>query len=256
MTFKSTSAGFVFTTGLIGLSNTFFDVSLVWLLLPGGTFLMMLIYGSASIQSNFFVPTHCHANITEKQVALSFDDGPHLEFTPQILSVLAEYNATATFFVIGKNIVGNENILKQIDAAGHSIGNHSYTHSVFIDFKNVQGFKEELVQTEESVLNVTGKRMALFRPPYGVITPSLAKAVNLLDCRVIGWSIRSFDTTSGSANNIAQRVQSQIRPGAIILFHDTSDKTVQALKQTLEFTKQNGYKVVGIDQLLKIKAYE
>jgi peptidoglycan-N-acetylglucosamine deacetylase len=256
MTFKSTSASFILSTGLIGLSHTFFDMSLVWLFLPGGSFLILLIYGSASIQSNFFVPAHCHTNSTEKQIALSFDDGPNHEFTPQILSALAHYNATATFFVIGKNIPGNENILKQIDAAGHSIGNHSYTHSFFIDFKSVQGFKEELIQTTESVLKVIGKRMTLFRPPYGVITPNLAKAINLLDYRVIGWSIRSFDTTTDSAHTIAQRVQSQIKSGAIILFHDTSDKTTHALKQTLDFAKNNDYKVVSIEQLLKIKAYE
>lgn len=256
MTFKSTSTGFVLSISLIGLSHTFFDISLVWLLLPGGSFLILLVYGSASIQSNFFVPAHCHTNSLEKQIAISFDDGPNPVFTPQILSVLAHYNATATFFVIGKKIPGNENIVKQIDAAGHSIGNHSYTHSFFIDFKSVQGFKEELIQTAESVLNIIGKRMTLFRPPYGVITPNLAKAINLLGYRVIGWSIRSFDTTADSAESIAQRVQSRIKSGAIILFHDTSDKTIQVLKQTLDFAKNNDYKVVSIEQLLKINAYE
>jgi peptidoglycan-N-acetylglucosamine deacetylase len=256
MTFHSTRTGFVIITSFIGLLGTFFDVSLAWLLLPGGSFLMLLIYGSASIQSNFFITAHCYTKNTEKQIAISFDDGPNPEFTPQVLRALAQYNATATFFVIGKNISGNENILKQIDAAGHSIGNHSYTHSVFIDFKSEQGLIEELTRTTESVLSVIDKRMTLFRPPYGVITPSLAKTVSLLDYRVIGWSVRSFDTTSNSADAIAQRVQSQIQSGAIILFHDTSDKSIVALKQTLEFAKNNDYKVVSIDQLLKINAYE
>jgi peptidoglycan-N-acetylglucosamine deacetylase len=228
----------------------------MWLLLPGTIFLMLLIYGSANMQSNFFTTAFCYAIGAEKQIALSFDDGPNHEFTPQVLSTLAQYNASATFFIIGKNIQGNENILKQIDVAGHSIGNHSHTHSFFIDFKSVQGLKDELTQTTESVFKVIGKRMTLFRPPYGVITPNLAKVINILDYRVIGWSIRSFDTTAGSAQSITQRVQSQIKPGAIILFHDTSDKTIQALKQTLDFAKNNDYKVVSIEQLLKIKAYE
>jgi peptidoglycan-N-acetylglucosamine deacetylase len=256
MTFSSARVIFFITSGFIGFLHAFFDLSLVWLLLPGGSFLLLIIYGSSCIQSNFFIPVDCHTKSGEKQIALSFDDGPDPEFTPQVLALLAEYNATATFFVIGKNIPGNENILKQIDAAGHSIGNHSYTHSYFIDFKNVQGFLEELTWTQEIVLNVIGKRMKLFRPPFGVMTPSLAKAVNLLEQRVIGWSIRSFDTTAYSVTTIAYRVQSQIKDGAIILFHDTSEKTLQSLMHTLEFAEDNHYQVVSIDRLLKINAYE
>ncbi len=256
MTYKSTSTSLIILTSLIGFSHTLFDMSLVWLLVPGTIFPILLIYGSASIQSSFFISAQCSAEISEKQIAISFDDGPNHQFTPQVLSVLAQYNVPATFFVIGKNIQGNEKILQQIDAAGHSIGNHSYTHSFFIDFKSVQGFKQELIRTTETVFNVIGKRMTLFRPPYGVITPNLAKAINLSGYRVIGWSIRSYDTTAVSVEAIAKRVRSQLKPGAIILFHDISDNTVQALKQTLDFAIKNNYKIVSVEQLLKINAYE
>ncbi len=228
----------------------------MWLLLPGAAFLLALIYGSANIQANFFAPALCCANSTEKQIALSFDDGPNQEYTPQVLSTLAQYGALATFFVIGKNIQGNEGILQRIDAEGHSIGNHTYTHSFFIDFKSVRGFKNELTQTTACIFKVIGKRVKLFRPPYGVTTPHLVKASQALNYTIVGWNIRSFDTIANSAQTIVQRVQSQIKPGAIILFHDTSDKTIQALKQTLDFAKHNGYKVVTVEQLLKINAYE
>jgi len=120
----------------------------------------------------------------------------------------------------------------------------------------LQGFKNELNQTAERVFKITGKRMKLFRPPYGVTTPNLAKASNALNYIIIGWNIRSFDTTSDTAQIITLRVQSQIKPGAIILFHDTSDKTIQVLKQTLNFAKENGYKITSVGQLLKIKVYE
>ena len=240
----------------MGLLHAFFGISLWWLVLPGAVYLALIIYGSVIIQANFFAQAYCYANTSEKVIALSFDDGPNREYTPQVLSILAQYNAPATFFVIGKNIQGNESILKQIDADGHSIGNHSYTHSFFVDFKNLQGFKNELNQTAESVFKIIGKRMKLFRPPYGVTTPHLVKASNLLNYSIIGWSIRSFDTTADTAQIITRRVQTQIKPGAIILFHDTSDKTIQVLKQTLNFAKENGYKIVSVEQLLKIKAYE
>jgi peptidoglycan-N-acetylglucosamine deacetylase len=146
--------------------------------------------------------------------------------------------------------------LKQIDAEGHSIGNHTFTHAFFIDFKNLQGFINELNRTAEIVFNTIGKQIKLFRPPYGVTTPNLAKASNQLNYSIIGWNIRSFDTTNDTAQIITRRVQTQIKPGAIILFHDASDKTIQVLIQTLNFAKENGYKIVSVEQLLKIKAYE
>jgi len=256
MTFNSTRNGFIIATCVIDLAHTFFGISLGWLLLPSAIFLAFIIYGSAVIQSNFHGQSYCHADTSEKEIALSFDDGPNREFTPKVLSTLAQYNAPATFFVIGKNIHGNESILKQIDAEGHCIGNHSYTHSFYVDFKSVQGFKDELNRTADTVFNVIGKRMKFFRPPYGVTTPNLVRASNSLNYRIIGWTIRSFDTTADSAPAIARRIQTQIKPGTIILFHDTSDKTVQALKQTLNFAKENGYKIVSVERLLNIQAYE
>ncbi|UOA10601.1 polysaccharide deacetylase family protein [Methylobacter sp. S3L5C] len=256
MTFNSTRICFLIAISIIGLLHHFFVVSLWWLVLPCLVYSALIIYGSSVIQANFYAPVYCYGESLEKEIVLSFDDGPNSEYTPQVLAILAEYNAKATFFVIGKNIPGNESLLQQIDAAGHSIGNHSYTHSFFVDFKRVQGFKDELNQTAESVFKVTGKRLKLFRPPYGVTTPSLAKASMLLNYSIIGWSIRSLDTTADSEQVITRRVQSQIKPGAIILFHDASDKTIQVLKQMLDFAKANGYKIVGIEQLLKIKVYE
>jgi len=256
MTLRSTLCIFIIAGSVIGLLHLFFGTSLGWLALPGAVCLAFIIYGSSIIQANFYAPAYCYGNTTKKEIALSFDDGPNREYTPQVLSTLAQHHALATFFVIGKNIQGNESVLKQIDAEGHTIGNHSYTHSFFVDFKSLQGFKNELNQTAESVFNIIGKRMKLFRPPYGVTTPHLVKAASVLNYSIIGWTIRSFDTTADTAQTITRRVQTQIKPGAIILFHDTSDKTIQVLKQTLDFAKDHDYKIVSVERLLKIKAYE
>ncbi|MGZ5055260.1 MAG: polysaccharide deacetylase family protein [Methylobacter sp.] len=256
MTFNLARNGYIIAISLIGLLHMFSEVSLWWLALPSAVYLALAIYGSAVIQSNFHAHTYCQGNVSAKEIALSFDDGPNREYTPKVLSALAQHNAPATFFVIGKNIQGNESILKHMDAQGHSIGNHSYTHSFYLDFKSCQGFKNELNMTAERVFDVIGKRTKLFRPPFGVTTPNLAKAANLLNYNLIGWSVRSLDTTADSARVITRRVQSQIKPGAIILFHDSSDKTVEVLEQTLNFAKENGYKIVSIEQLLKLDAYE
>jgi len=256
MTYNLTRFGLLIAIGIIVLLHTLFMLTLWWLLLPCAIYLACLIYGSSVIQANFFVPATCSADTTDKIIALSFDDGPHSDYTPQVLALLAQYNATATFFVIGKHIHGNENLLQQIVAEGHSIGNHSYSHSFFIDFKNVQGFKDELNQTAELIFKVIGKRVKLFRPPYGVTTPSLAKAAKLLDYQLIGWNIRSLDTTKDTVEIITQRVQSQMKSGAIILLHDTSPKTIQVLEQTLCFAQQQGYKMVSVERLLNMNAYE
>lgn len=157
--------------------------------------------------------------------------------------------------MIGKNISGKENLIKKIDEAGHTLGNHTFSHSFFIDFKSKTGFMFELDTTSDLVYNIIKKRMKLFRPPYGVTTPNLARASKALNYEIIGWNIRSLDTTKDNEERIAKRVISQIKPGAIILFHDTSSKTVEVLKQTLNFAKENGFKIVSVEELLKIKAY-
>lgn len=226
-----------------------------WFLVPVMGLKIFVIFGSANIQSNFFLDAHSSITTEEKKIAISFDDGPNAEFTPKVLAVLEEFQVPATFFVIGKNIAGNENLLKKTEAAGHIIGNHSFSHSFFIDFKTKNGFMEELNSTSDEIYRVLKKRVKFFRPPYGVTTPNIASAVKALDYQVIGWNIRSLDTTNDSEEKIAKRVISQIRPGAMILFHDTSEKTAQVLKQTLNFAKENGFKIVSTEELFGISAY-
>lgn len=256
MTFKANSLLFLILVILFGSAHYFYNTSLWWLLMPVLLFKLAIIFGSASIRSNFYIKAYSSGDTREKEIAITFDDGPHAEFTPQILQVLADYNVKATFFVIGKNIAGNEQILKQMDAAGHIIGNHTFSHSFFIDFKSKKGFIAELNDTMAAIYKATGWQVKLFRPPYGVTTPNLSAAAKELGYSVIGWNIRSLDTTADSGEKIAQRVKEQLMPGAVILFHDTSAKTVDVLKQTLNFAKENGFKVVSVEQLLKVKAYE
>lgn len=256
LNFKIASLCFVIESITIGLLYYFLGISLWWFLIPILSYKALIIFGSANIQSNFYAKTYCNAITEEKIIALSFDDGPNPVYTPKVLSILEEHNATATFFVIGKNIQGNENIIRKIDAAGHTIGNHTFSHSFFIDFKGKTGFMYELDATSDIIYNIIKKRMKFFRPPYGVTTPHLANASKALNYDIIGWNIRSLDTTNDKEEKIANRVISQIKPGSIILFHDTSEKTSQVLKQTLNFVKENGFKIVSVEELLKLKGYE
>jgi peptidoglycan/xylan/chitin deacetylase (PgdA/CDA1 family) len=135
----------------------------------------------------------------------------------QILDVLKEYNAKATFFCIGKNIEQHPEILKKTFDCGHLIGNHSYSHSPLIDFSNQAQFTVELEQTDALIEKVIGKKPRFFRPPYGVTTPSMGRALKRSKHRVIGWNIRSFDGRLKSESLIFNRIKSRISPGSIIL---------------------------------------
>ena len=255
MTYKLVGVSFWILFSLIGLMCLFFDASVTWLIVPSLLYMAVTIYGSSCIEANYYTDSYCTGNSSEKIIALTFDDGPNGQYTPSVLELLAKYNATATFFVIGKNILGNEAILTKADSEGHCIGNHTFSHSYLIDFKRVLGFKHELEQTSEIVFKLIGKKMRLFRPPYGVTTSSLAKALRILNYIVVGWNIRSFDTTKASTSTISQRIQRQIKPGSIILLHDTSDKIIHVLEETLNYVKENDYKVVSLEQLLGEVAY-
>ena len=187
---------------------------------------------------------------------LTFDDGPNNEHTPEVLNLLKEYNATATFFIIGKNIEGNESIVKSIDAAGHTLGNHSFSHSFFIDFKSKKAFVDEVNSTSKLVDSIIGKKMKLFRPPYGVTTPNLARAAKELNLQVIGWNVRSLDTTNDSQEVILNRIKQKLKPGSIVLLHDTSSKSVNVLRHLLQHCAASGIKIVNVENALNIKAYE
>ena len=255
MTFKSTGIAFILSLCIICLLSVLAGISMLWILAIAFVFSLVLAYGSATIQSGFYIKAYCNSDTNEKLIALTFDDGPHPEFTSKILAVLKQHQAKATFFVIGKHIHLNESIIKQIDSEGHTIGNHTFSHSFFIDFESTKGFKKELNDTADLVKSITGKQMKLFRPPYGVTTPNLAKASRALNYHVIGWNIRSMDTTGDNKEVILNRVKQQLKPGAIVLFHDTSEKTVEVLEQTLLFAKQNGFKIVSLQSLLNINSY-
>lgn len=187
-------------------------------------------------------------------MALTFDDGPN-EMTLELLKVLKQYNTKATFFCIGKNIEKHPDILRQIVAEGHIVGNHSYSHSPFFDFYKKNRLIEEIQKTDDLIENISGKKTILFRPPYGVTNPSIKKAIDVTKHKVIGWNIRSLDGILKNEKIIFDRIKKRIVPGGIVLLHDTAH-SVNILVRLMQYLEHNNYKVVSIDNLLKIKVYE
>ena len=209
-------------------------------------------WGAFDLRLNYFTKNYCKAQVSEKVIALTFDDGP-TAFTPQVLDLLQKYNAKATFFCIGNRIEKDEKIFRRIVNEGHLIGNHTYSHSTKMGFFSTEKVKNEIAKTDDIIHRITGKSTPYFRPPFGVTNPNIAKALNETGHQVIGWNIRSLDTVIDDEDRILRRVLPRIQPGSIILLHDTSQKTVNVLEQILKGLQAEGYKMVTIEELKKIE---
>ena len=217
---------------------------------------LVLFYGCYFISSNFFIKTVCKANINKNEIALSFDDGPAQNHTPEILQVLREYNIQAAFFCIGKHIEANKDLLKQVHEEGHVIGNHSYTHDKWFDLFSSAKINAELALTDDIIKDITGQKPRLFRPPYGVINPNVRKAIIKGDYIPLGWSLRSYDTMIKDEQKLLKRITRSIKPGDIFLFHDTCQITLKVLPIFIQHLQQKGFSIVRLDKLLDINAYE
>lgn len=214
------------------------------------------VYGSAFIGSGFHAKTYCsNPSETANKIAITFDDGPS-SVTLQILEILEKYQVKATFFCIGENIEKQPGIVRKAFEAGHLIANHSYGHSPLIDFYNQAQFVEELEKTDGLIQKITGRKPQFFRPPYGVMTPSMGRALKVTKHKVIGWNIRSLDGKLKSEEVIFNRVKSRISPGSILLLHDTGVHSAKVLERLLVTLREKNYEVVSLEHLLNLQAYE
>ncbi|MCX8003011.1 MAG: polysaccharide deacetylase family protein [Anoxybacillus mongoliensis] len=192
----------------------------------------------------------------EKMVAITFDDGPDMLYTPDILNILKQYDAKATFFVVGFRAEKYPDIIKRQMDEGHEIANHTYKH---LDFrgKSKQMIEEEIKKSEDVIYNITGKRPTLFRPPLGYYNKRIIDIAKQQGYTVVMWSKHqdTYDWQNPGTNRIVRRVISHIQPGQIILFHDhgsgSRKQTVQALKEILAILKEKGYTFVTVSELLK-----
>jgi peptidoglycan/xylan/chitin deacetylase (PgdA/CDA1 family) len=193
-----------------------------------------------------FIKTCSEVKTDKKVLALTFDDGPCAQ-TPAVLDVLKKHNVQAAFFVIGRNISGNEGALARIAREGHLIGNHTFTHTPWFPFFPSGKMVLDLGKNAEIISNVTGARVKWFRPPYGITNPMLAKAVNKTGYKVMGWSIRSYDTSSNNPEKVIKRVKRLLKPGAVILLHDRCPKTPDVVEEIIRHARSLGYEFLRPD---------
>lgn len=239
---------------VIGALWAWAGVSLWWLALPTAAYVATVAYGSARVSSSFFVETKWRGETAQPCIALTFDDGP-VPATPALLEILQRHEARATFFCIGQRARQQPEVLRQLDAAGHLLGNHTFTHSYFIDLFSTRRLRAELRDTDAAIVAATGRRPRLFRPPYGVTTPNLARATRREGHQCIGWSVRSLDTVVQDPGRLLSNMVRALAPGAVFLFHDTSPTTAAMLEEFLQQARERGFRVVPLDELLGIAAY-
>ena len=179
----------------------------------------------------------------ERGVYLTFDDGPTPGITEWILSTLKRYNAKATFFVLGKNVEMYPDLYQKIIDDGHSVGNHTYSHQKGV-LTTLERYLEDIDFASYTV------HSNLFRPPYARITPSQLRAVSTR-FKIVMWSIVSRDYNRKITGEMCLRgVLPYIKPGAIILFHDSEKSFANmsyALPKTLERIKELGLKCKAIE---------
>lgn len=193
--------------------------------------------------------------VKQKLVALTFDDGPHPDFTPRILAHLKHHRVKATFFMVGKKMEAYPEIVKEVVAQGHVIGNHTYDHPHNIEGDSPAEIIRELEKCEELIERFTGKRTLLFRPPLGRVDGTVVTIAAEEGYQTILWTVCADHHDAPTPELMAQRVLKGVRPGAIILAHDGSFpsriKDVEATPLIIEELKRRGYQFVTVPELLE-----
>lgn len=254
--YRQISIAFICLLIIVAACDVFFSIPL---LLYAGiilAYIVLLAWGSADISSNFYIKTLCRGNMNNKTLALTFDDGPDSRTTPALLEVLEKEGVKAAFFIIGKKAEENCSLLRRIDSDGHLIGGHSYSHSNFFDLFSRKRILGELTLTEEVISNCTARKIKMFRPPFGVTNPVLSDALKKMGYHIIGWSLRSRDTVISDEDKLLERLRTHLKPGDVILLHDSLKHTASVTGKLIKLAKSQGYTFERPDKLLGIEAYE
>jgi peptidoglycan/xylan/chitin deacetylase (PgdA/CDA1 family) len=199
----------------------------------------VLVWGIFDIRLALFVPVVNRLKTKDKIVVLTFDDGP-TDRTNEILSVLKKEQIQAVFFFIGKKADEHADILKTIAQTGHSVGVHTQNHSLKFTFSDTEIVKREIEESIATVERITGQNVSLFRPPFGIMNPIIAKSVRDLNLTAVGWTIRSLDSRATNPEQLINRILKRLSPGAIILLHDIPI-TAQIVQELITEIRRKGY---------------
>mgnify|MGYP000978535383 CR=1 FL=1 len=185
--------------------------------------------------------------VANKTIALTFDDGPG-PYTAHLLDILDQYGAKATFFLIGSKVSGQASVVRSIQARGHQLGNHSWSHPELPKL-SVDQIAGEIDRTNETIRQATGVKPSILRPPYGAVNGVVLEQLRLRNMSSILWSVDTRDWADRNSQIVCSRAVAGARPGAVILMHDIHQTSVNAVPCILSSLKQQGYSFVTIQRL-------
>ena len=186
-------------------------------------------YAGLSDESQLFGPSLVSPPSPD-QLALTFDDGPNPSATPQLLEVLARFNARATFFLIGSYVLREPALARQILAAGHSLGNHTMHHP-WLPRHPPTFIRQEIADANHAIEDTLGAPITLFRPPHGARRPAVFRAARELNLQTVMWNLMVGDWKDRTPEDLVQRIEQGIarnqkgRRGTNLVLHDGSQHT-------------------------------
>jgi polysaccharide deacetylase family sporulation protein PdaB len=192
----------------------------------------------------------------EKKVSITFDCAWGADDIPQILELLRQAEAKATFFIVGQWAEKYPDAVKQIAARGHDIANHGYSH-LRMGALSADKARYEIEQCNKALEKICGKKVELFRAPYGDYTNNTVEIAQEAGCFTIQWDVDSLDWRPEiSGEEIIKRVLRKVQPGSIILFHNDTAHTVKILPVILASLKNEGYEFVPVSELIFRENFE
>lgn len=184
-------------------------------------------------------------------VALTFDDGPKTETTNEILDILEANDAKATFFVLGQNVGENTKpVLQRMVSMACEIGNHSWDHQYQLTQLDSEGIHDQIDRTNDQIMDYSGRRCRLIRPPYGSVDENVSANVSQ---PMIFWDIDSLDWKTRDAEKTVSMIKENIHDGAIILMHDIHPETVEACRTLIPDLVSEGYQLVTVSEMAYMK---
>ena len=205
-------------------------------------------------ESRWVLPADATADVEKpvKLIALTFDDGPRRETTAKLLDGLAQRGVPATFFLIGEQIVGQEDLVLRMESEGHQIGIHTYDH-VTLTGLNRADFDAQVDKTRQMLKKILGHNDFLLRPPYGLYDQGVQ---NKAGCPIILWSVDPEDWGDKNAGREVNHILSHASDGDIILMHDIYPASVEAALRVVDELHGQGYLFVTVDQLFAARGIE
>jgi peptidoglycan/xylan/chitin deacetylase (PgdA/CDA1 family) len=216
-------------------------------------------YQSMAPTGQWYGRTFTGLSRTTRKLALTYDDGPNDPHTLRLLEVLAKHDVHATFFMVGRYVRQRPDIAREVAKAGHTVGNHTYTHPL-LTLKSGQEVRKELTDTRAALEDAIGEHSNLFRPPFGGRRPAVLRIVRELGLRPVMWSVTGYDWNAPPAAAIEQKCSKQIHGGNVILLHDGGHKnmgadrsqTVLATDRLISRYKAEGYEFVTIPEMIAL----